>query len=525
MKSFKDILVLAAIPLIIFLLSFMYACKGPYYFGDNSDPEYSYLFNSLNILNFERPYHTDHPGTPLQVLGAVVLLGKGILNHSSTSLSVIRTSVLLSPEDYLQAINLVLNILICAIAFWTGLRLFYHTKRLAPALILQFTLLCFFQVQVSLVRVSPEPFLVLSVLLLAPLLVAEVLADEGETARQANIMRPLLTGMVIGLGLAAKVTFFPLLFFIFTFEGLQRKSVVVTGCILSFIFFTLPILPEYVRMFHWFTDLLLHEGRYGTGAVGLPAIGTLLLNVKELFLGEPLLLVSCAFYLFGSMFIKYGKSTRDALIENKIKKLLRIGCLIILAQVAVTSKHPHLHYLLPSMVVSCIMNACLIYVLLNDEHRSQRVFSSVLVMVLLIAFAFNGARVQAWIQENKQYASATAELLARVKTIDHSYKVGFYRSSLPQYALAFGNAFAGGVYGKELARLYPDTIFYQKWQDFFYTYEGGIIKEDYLQTLINRGDKFIMIGTPDSLKNKDRLITEPLFVNVNEGIFRLVRIE
>ena len=525
MKPFKDGLILAAIPILILLLFFVYSCKGPYYFSSNFDPEYCYLFNSLNILSFERPYHTDHPGTPLQVLGAVIILGKSILNHASISLSVIRTSVLRNPEDYLQAINVALIILIASMTFWTGLRLFSRTGNLLPALIMQFTLLCFFQVQVSFGRVSPEPFLVFSILLLAPLLIAEVFPDKRETARQATIVRPLMTGVVLGLGLAAKVTFFPLLLLIFVFEGWRKKITILASCFVSVILFTLPIWPAYVKMVRWFIAILLHEGYYGEGPVGLPAIGTLLLNAKALVFGEPLLLASCAFYLLGSLVIKDGQSRNNVIPERKTKRFLRIGCLIILTQIAVTAKHPHLHYLLPSMVLSCIMNAGLIYVLLNDEQQRHKLFSMVFVIVLLIACVFNGIRVKAWMEENKQYASSTADLLAKVRNIDHSYEVGFYRSSLPQYALAFGNAFAGLLYGKELSKLYPNIIFYQKWQDFFYTFEGKIIDKYYLRALIDSGAKFIMVGTPESLKERDWIITEPLFVTPDEGIFRLVRIK
>ena len=46
--------------------------RRPYFL--DYDPEYAYLLNSLNLLEMSVPGHFDHPGTPLQEFGALVLL-------------------------------------------------------------------------------------------------------------------------------------------------------------------------------------------------------------------------------------------------------------------------------------------------------------------------------------------------------------------------------------------------------------------------------------------------------------------
>ena len=48
------------------------AWRRPYFL--DYDPEYAYLLNSLNLLEMSVPGHFDHPGTPLQEFGALVLL-------------------------------------------------------------------------------------------------------------------------------------------------------------------------------------------------------------------------------------------------------------------------------------------------------------------------------------------------------------------------------------------------------------------------------------------------------------------
>ena len=69
-----QILLLAVIPAGLFLSSiFLHAIAGSYYLSGIFDPEYVYLLNSLNLLNIQPPSHTDHPGTTLQIFGAIVI--------------------------------------------------------------------------------------------------------------------------------------------------------------------------------------------------------------------------------------------------------------------------------------------------------------------------------------------------------------------------------------------------------------------------------------------------------------------
>jgi hypothetical protein len=68
-------LAILVVPILLFCFPLILrSYHGPYYLGYNSDPAYAYLLNSLNILNGVPPGHTDHPGTTVQLLGAVGIL-------------------------------------------------------------------------------------------------------------------------------------------------------------------------------------------------------------------------------------------------------------------------------------------------------------------------------------------------------------------------------------------------------------------------------------------------------------------
>ena len=58
----------------ILAVLFLYFCVRCYFditsfhssVAKSIDPDYHYLFNGLLVANFRVPFHTEHPGTPLQ---------------------------------------------------------------------------------------------------------------------------------------------------------------------------------------------------------------------------------------------------------------------------------------------------------------------------------------------------------------------------------------------------------------------------------------------------------------------------
>ena len=91
---------------------------GPCFLSNNFDPDYNYLLNSLSLLKWRTPGHTDHQGTTLQLLGAVVVwfqwLGAWLLGHRQS----LTESVLSHPAEDLRGIQHCLNALICATLYW-----------------------------------------------------------------------------------------------------------------------------------------------------------------------------------------------------------------------------------------------------------------------------------------------------------------------------------------------------------------------------------------------------------------------
>jgi len=69
MKKLKELGLLTIIPVIIFVLGFLFFKDIANFYMSWYDPVYAYLFNGTNLAQelFDIG-HTDHPGTPLQIL-------------------------------------------------------------------------------------------------------------------------------------------------------------------------------------------------------------------------------------------------------------------------------------------------------------------------------------------------------------------------------------------------------------------------------------------------------------------------
>ncbi len=103
-----DLFLLLVVPVLVIFAAFhLNKISGPYWLNANLDPSYVYLMNALNVSNLHRPLHTDHPGTPVQVAGGVIIR---LLNLTSDKDSTSR-SVISNPERYLHIINNTLIIL------------------------------------------------------------------------------------------------------------------------------------------------------------------------------------------------------------------------------------------------------------------------------------------------------------------------------------------------------------------------------------------------------------------------------
>src|SRR2546422_2201809 len=519
-----QILLLAVIPAGLFLSSiFLHAIAGSYYLSGIFDPEYVYLLNSLNLLNIQPPSHTDHPGTTLQIFGAIVILGKWLLSCAVGPCVSLDDSVLSNPEAYLVTINAILNLFVAGTLVWGGLRVLRFSNMVLPAITLQLTMFSFLQIELALTRVSPELLLVLSVLVLILILIPEVFSQPLHSPGSGMARNAILTGMVLGFGMATKVTFFPMLGVVFLLKGRSIRLLAVCSCLAAFFVFTLPILASYPGMAVWFGSILVHQGQYGSSMYGFPEFDTVMDNFAILYSGEPLLFISLGFYLLAFFGIKRLLSQDNAEAQIKILNLLWIGCLIIAVQIAITAKHPGLHYMLPAMVFTGLLNAALVF-LHKTDHRYALTHAVLIIGVLAVGLSLNGVHLAPWAKDAAPHHLETRGLLHEAKKKDGCLQVGYYRSPRIEYALAFGNSLSGNRYWDALQRMYPNAMFYNIWSKEFHSFVTSI-QDRVLVDQINEGRCIVLLGssfTGPYAIYKSKLVLTPLLATSNWTIYRLV---
>jgi hypothetical protein len=237
--------------------------------GFGQDPAYQYLFAGVDILLGNAPLHNDHPGTPLQSLIALIIFlgwcglrALGLTHHD------LYDSVLRTPEFFLACTSLSLVALTCLALYYFGARILRCTDSYAMALSCQLTPALYSMVIPNLVFPTPEALLFsVSTLLLA--VVTPLALDLQRISSKEKSAIAIVAGVLCGLGVAIKITFFPLVLLLLLLQSPRLIIKAALACCLAWFFGVLPILSRLGHMFEWFYVLLTHSGMHGSG----PATG------------------------------------------------------------------------------------------------------------------------------------------------------------------------------------------------------------------------------------------------------------
>lgn len=471
--------ILAAVPLGLFGASLILThARGPFYLRNNFDPEYIYLLNSLSVLSLHAPAHTDHPGTTLQLLGAGILLlqwlGRSLVLHAQP----LNESVLAHPEEYLRGINLVLNALISGTLYWTAGVVYRLSNSLAAPILLQATLLVYFQTFLAVTGVSPEPLLVATGLALMIPIAPLVLRPEGTDANTNRLA--IAAGVIVGFGVITKITFIPLAAVILLFPRKSQKWRFALAALVSSLVFLLPVATRLPAMTSWFTSLLVHEGHYGSGRVGIPGAHELAANFFLLWRDEPVFFCFLVLYTVALFFAR-----------DRARTLLLSVCIAIWAETAMVVKHPSTHYLLPALILTAFVNAALF----ARRAEMQRWGLVLLVALVGIGIVRNGSALRVWMHAVRTDRQNLAGLFAMEDRLTGCQIIGSYRSSLQLYALSFASDYSAAVHRETLEKLYPRALHYDPFSRRFLNFAFGEKTDDVKRQLAG-GQCVLVEGTP-----------------------------
>lgn len=437
--------------------------EGPFYLNTLYDPGYVYLINSLNLAQFTSPAHFDHPGTPVQIIGAVTIKITHIFSSKTGDIS---TDVLSDPEYYLGMFHLVLTLINCLILFISSVIIFNATKKISVSILLQLSPFVSYMVSYELSVISAETFLISVIMLLIAYSIKFISVQK---ISMTNFV--MIFAVICGSGLATKITFASLLIIpVVLLDSMKDKFrfIIYTG--FSFLIFFLPSISNISYFINWIKNLFLFDGLYGKGKQDVIDFQAFLMNLRNIFsenliFSIVLLLILFTFLITFQKIKNYGKVEPIA----KESKLLSAVFITMLIQIIIVAKHYSGHYIVPAVMLTvtglylCINLYSATGFKFSGKTTAGNVYISIIVILILItAFEtrFNYQH-QITLKEN---ALATIDFAEKVS--GEGTLISSYGSSSKSYALAFSTYWAGdntARYKKIIHDIYPDDLYYDFW--------------------------------------------------------------
>lgn len=482
---------------------------GPYWLATNFDPAYQYLVNGMRLVKGMVPNHTDHPGTPLQMLCATVCW----LFNIGRSVTDTATHVFISPEFYLHAIFVVLSLFSFITSVGLAVYVFQKTKDGLAAVLTQLPALSFLVLKSwetsepilpVTANVFPETMLIGIVNLFNFCFLKRYFSGTSKRGYSSTI----LWGFVCGLGVAVKITFIPLLAIPLIILSWKNRFLFIAVFIASFVVWTVPILSVYPVLWEWIVRILTHTGNLGYGDSGIIEKHQYFSSWINIIDGQKVyagLLLAVLILCFWKLARKKWQWDTTCLLA---------AMLGVFFQFAIVAKNPGTHYLLPGLG---LFSALLVLLYLQGPFHHKWGHRIVLTFVLVFIF------VGTW-QANEyrlRLAALTQDILTFHEHVHAKYKgfnfVGFYRSSGQETALSFGDQYSGSW--EELFKLYPDSYIFHRWNIRMRNFKGRVISNDVLArypgVLLEGDGDYDFSPTPYTVRLLEKGRLESVFLLTN----------
>jgi hypothetical protein len=443
--------------------------SGPQWLGSNFENPYMYLFNSLLVANGKPAYQYQHPGATTELFGALCLKLSGRGSGERLVKAVID-----NPERTIKNLHRPLLVL-CTAALWIfPLLAALRTRSATTGLLLQAPLLFFSTIYRYSIWYSSD--LLLLVPSIATTSICVILLCEREEGA-VHLMTCAFAGMSCGLGVATKLTFFPLILVaIFCCWGAKRLLSFAAGFCLAATLALIPIYSELQMAIDWVVALATHSGYYGGGDVGFPRADTYLPYIVLLISREPATILIALFATTATVALGLKARRLDVTSAGMSAAWTAVGIFILqIFSLLFIAKHASPHYLIP-LYVSTGINLALLY-------RASQMLGGVGLPKLLVpgisiaVFAAGATHMfvtTPWLFETlSEYKRDQLAIHARVKQkTKDAIVVEYYRSISPEFALYFGDSFAGRAFSQELAARYPNHMFLSLWTGYFDTFSS-----------------------------------------------------
>jgi hypothetical protein len=447
--------------------------SGPQWLGSNFENSYVYLFNSLLIVKGEAPAHIDHPGTTTQVFGAAVLRACG-----NTSGDQLIEAVLDDPEKFLKYVHMAL-LIVCALALWISpLLTALRVGSWIIGVLLQLPILFFNTIWHYSIWFGSDLTLIAFSIVAVSLCV--LLLGQWEAQIQ-KLPIAALAGVACGLGIATKLTFFPLILTTLVCCKSRETFLVFSASFLVVVALALyPIYPKLSIVFQWTLSLLIHSGRYGSGSVGF-ATDHYTADVATLLSGEPFVLLIPLFA--NGIILLLVIQTGWKSLDPSVRRLAFTACMVFVMQTVsfiVMARESLPHYLIP-LYVSTGLNLVFLWQLVWRHGRpiGARLIDARLAILLIVFGLSNLAfRTPGLYQSLRSACLSELAFYSRVKEeTKNALRVDYYRSISPEFAVWFANGYSSRAFAGILEKKFPNALFYNIFSGNFEIF-GSVIKQE-----------------------------------------------
>ena len=224
----------------------------PFYFK-YSDPAYEYLINGFNLIYGMTPGHADHPGSTIQWTLSLTHRIYFALAGKSTN---IKSDFVEFPENYALTFSIFSLLLHVIIIYVITIKLYKIFKNVLYLFFPSIFIIVGFEYFDQLIGIKPENFLILtSGLMVYSLLYFEVKEE------QRNILKTIVYGIILGIGVSTKVTFLLFTPIFFLVKGIKEKIFLSITFILTLLILNINLYGTF--SYKWFLNIIFNGGRHG----------------------------------------------------------------------------------------------------------------------------------------------------------------------------------------------------------------------------------------------------------------------
>ena len=502
--------------------------------GYDQDPAYAYLFNGLLLTQGQPPFHIDHPGTPLQLLFAGVVLVKGYyaITTSHPELGLIET-VVSNPEPYLYAAAWVLVSLNCLALYFFGYRIWRATQQLLLAMLCQSGVFAFTLLTPKIGYPAPESLLIFISLSLVGLLAPYIFKTSSGLDSSTTTCHTKTISIVCSLGVATKITFFPMLGLLYLVKPKRKLLPIAIWFSISLMLLTLPVWPNISRLVQWIKNLSTHSGVYGGGTASFIDLNSIPARLHDLLIWYPALYATLFLLL-----LKIISDSKLSLFRNQTinqsneatNDTAWVFILVCTLQSCLVLKHPGSHYMIPTLILPFIGMAWLASriqasLIPDTQYHIWAKRFSWLVLLLLASSAIVPTVKGYFRMASQRHTTDIAISNVQKALNDHPNAIVIcgFRCSLPKFALAMGFEYAPGLISAVtlpyVRHFYEYNIFINK----LVAHSEPLADADLINAMI-AGNQEVLLVTPVLYPGLKNFQLEPLIVQSTQSLYRVLSV-